>query len=348
VPACLPDELAHRRVERRHPYRVPTKRWHVKVDPHAYDIEVRTSGWTGSIRLFINGTESRRGPLWRESAHRITFPLGGHLATLVWTRYGRANPQYDLVLDGRSLTTGAQPRPPANPYESLGVQLLLFVAALAILGGVLWFAAVPEIRLAAEGRQVPATVIDARVATGRSTAYYLRYVFVTAEGENRTAEGRVSYLTYRSVHPKDVITVSYVPSAPEIQRPASYDERFWIAALGLIFALILAAATLGVWRAYRSQAILAVMADRALRTSAIVERISKGLVEIGLRRIRYRYEDAEGRAHKGISPRLYVEEASAYAPGSSATIGYDPNDPGRSMWLGAADPKTTVWVTGAQ
>ncbi len=45
--------------------------------------------------------------------------------------------------------------------------------------------------------------------------------------------------------------------------------------------------------------------------------------------------------------RLYVEEAAAYAVGSSATIAYDPNRPRDSMWIGAADPKATVWVAAA-
>jgi hypothetical protein len=62
-------------------------------------------------------------------------------------------------------------------------------------------------------------------------------------------------------------------------------------------------------------------------------------------RIAYRYEDLEGRTHEGRSARLYPEEATAYAPGARATIAYDPNDPGNSIWIGASDSNATIWAT---
>lgn len=321
-----------------------TKRWQVTVDTALHDVEVRTGEWTGAIRVLVDGAELRRGPRWREDVQRIVFPLGRRLATLVWTRYGRANPQYDLVFEGRSITTGGQPRPPEDPGETLGGSLVLFVLLLMILLGVLWFGALPEIRLAVEGREVPALVTGGRISTGRSTSHYLQYVFVTADGP-RATEGKVSFATYRSVRPNDVITVVYVPSAPEIQRPTSLDDRIWIALLVAMFAPMLAATMAWAWRAHRRRAISAALTDRAIRTTAIVEKVTKGWTDIGMRRIEYRYDDAEGRSRKGTSPRLFVEEASAYTPGSTATVAYDQNDPGNSVWLGASDPKTTVWVT---
>ncbi len=205
----------------------------------------------------------------------------------------------------------------------------------------------PEIRLAREGREVAAQVIGGHISSGRSTNYYLRYVFITADGDVRSVEGRVSYDTYRSTRTGDVITVVYVPSAPDIQRPASFDERIWLVALVAMFGGMLPFAARMVWRAHRLRSITTALADRAVRTTATVEKVSKERLGQGARRISYSYDDTEGRAHKGRSPKLYAEEAAAYTPGSRATIAYDPNDAGNSVWLGTADPNATVWVAGA-
>ena len=325
-----------------------TKRWHTTIDQRSYDIEVRDSPWTGRVRVFVDGTEVTRGAGSREVAQRIIFPLGGHVATVAWMNYGKGGKYYDIVIEGRSISTGRQARPRENPYESLGASWLLLIGVAAILGGVLWFGALPEIRLALEGREAAARIISGHVSSGRSTNYYLRYAFVAADGETKTAEGHVSYDTYRSTSSGDVITVIYVPSDPDIQRPASYDERAALIGLLAMFGVGLPYTVAMVWRAQRTRAITAALADRAIRTIATVDKVSKEFLGQGTRRISYRYDDAEGRARKGRSPRLYAEEAAAYAPGSNATVAYDSNNGANSMWLGAADPNATVWVTGAR
>jgi hypothetical protein len=325
---------------------VTTKRWRVRIDDETYDVEARASMWTGGVRVLVNGTELPRRASPRDKARRVIFSLGRHVATLVWITYGRGSTRYDLVLDGRSITTGGQPRPPRNPDESLATSWLLLIASAAFLCGVLWFGALPEIRLASEGRETAGQVTGRHTESGRSTSYYLHYTFAAADGIARAAQGRVSYDTYRTARLGDPIAVVYVASTPDIQRPASFDERIWILLLVAMFGVILLFALSMVWRAQRLRSITAALANRAVRTTATVDKVSK---EFGGQafRIEYRYEDADGRAHKGRTPRLYAEEAAAYAPGSSATIAYDPNDPGNNMWIGTADPNATIWVTAA-
>lgn len=152
----------------------------------------------------------------------------------------------------------------------------LFVLALAILGGVVWFGALPEVRLAVEGREVPAQVTGGHVETGRSNSYYLRYVFRMENGEVKTAEGRVSYATYQSTHPNDVITVVYLPSAPDMQRPTSHDDRIWVALLIAMFAPGLLFTVMVVWHAYRVRSMAEALTDRAVRTTATVDKVAKG------------------------------------------------------------------------
>ena len=319
------------------------QRWHVVVNDVNYDIEAKRS-WTGSVRVLVNGAEVGQAV----SAQRIVFPLGDGAATLAWIAYGKGGVYYDVIVDGRSLATGDQARPAPNPYESLGASWLLFIAIAAIFGCVLVFGALPEIRLALEGRQTSAHVTGGRVATGRSTSYYLRYEFVVSGDTVRAAEGRVAYDTYRSAHVGDEIAIVYVPSAVDIQRPASFDERIWLIALLAMFGGGLPFTAAMVWRAHRLRAIKAAMAANGVRATATVNKILKGLGDQGTRRISYTYEDPEGRVHKGRSPMLYVEEASAYAPGSTAAIVYDANHPGNSVWIGTTDPKATAWVMGAK
>jgi hypothetical protein len=322
---------------------VASQRWHVVLNDVTYDIEAKRS-WTGNIRVLVNGADVGH-PV---SGQRIVFPLGGGAATLAWIAYGKGGIYYDVIVGGRSLATGGQARPAANPYESLGASWLLFIAVAAIFGCVLFFGALPEIRLALEGREASAYVTGGRIATGRSTSYYLRYEFVVTGDTVRAAEGRVSYDTYRSAHVGDEIAIVYVPSARDIQRPASFDERIWLLALLAMFGAGLPFTVAMVWRAYRLRSITTAMADSGIRTTATVNKISKDLGAQGTRRISYSYEDPEGRVRKGRSPRLYVEEAAAYAPGSMATIVYDANHPANSMWIGAVDPNATAWVMGAK
>src|SRR5207247_10685948 len=114
--------------------------------------------------------------------------------------------QYDVVVEGRSISRGRQARPPQNPYESLAMSWLLFIGVAAILGGVLWFGALPEIRLALEGRETAARGVGGHVSSGRSTNYYLRYVFGAADGDTKTAEGHVSYESSRRTRRRDVVS----------------------------------------------------------------------------------------------------------------------------------------------
>ena len=321
-----------------------TKRWLTTLDGTTYTVEAKISAWTGTARIFINGAELAKTERSRKDPWRVFFPLGRHSATLVAIAYGPAATHYDVIVDGRSLSTGGQPRPPANPYESRAMSWALLILVGAILAGVLWFAALPEARLALEGREVAAQVTGKHEVSGRSTTYHLSYTFTTASGQVRRADGRVGYATYRAIRPGDRITVLYVPADPEIQRPASFDERWAILALLGMFGAGLAYTVMMVWRAERLRSTNAALAERGMRTSAVVSDVKTVLFGQRTMRVSYEYRDLEGRPRQGRSPTLYAEEAAAYPRGATATIAYDPNAPDRSMWIGAADPNATVWI----
>jgi hypothetical protein len=51
-------------------------------------------------------------------------------------------------------------------------------------------------------------------------------------------------------------------------------------------------------------------------------------------RVRYRYQDQLGREHEGRSPHLAPEEGEIWTQGDTANIKFDPQRPGKSVWLG--------------
>lgn len=319
--------------------------WRLTVDGIGYDIAVNESPWTGKLAITINDRPADVIAR-RQRGRRTTFMVGAHPATVLKIVYGRRR-FFDLVVDGRSVTTGAQPRPPENPDESLGSSLLLLVACLGIAAAVFWAAGLGELRLALEGAVATGIVHGGRVSHGRSDSYYLQYTFVASpSGDIRNAEGQVSYDTYTHAHLNDRITVLYVPADPSIQRPAAFDERWAIE--GLIGGFLVGAAFSGnlAWRAYQGRLMRQALRRAAVMpATATVEKIAKPWG--GFQIITYRYEDALGRTRTGSSGRLYPEEAAGYPVGSQAMIAYDTSDPGLSMWIGQRDPNATVWVEQA-
>jgi hypothetical protein len=154
-------------------------------------------------------------------------------------------------------------------------------------------------------------------------------------------EGRVHTTTYRGAKLNDPIEIVYVPADPTIQRPTSFDEIWAIAGLVIGFGTFAVTTTPSIWRAYRRRRMSAALATRAVNAPATVERIKRD--RSGLVKISYRYTDGIGMPRTGKSPALYPEEAAAYSVGGRATIAYDADDAGNSLWLGASDPQQVVW-----
>ena len=319
--------------------RMSSRAWSIDVDGTRRQVRARTS-LTGAVRVSVDGIEVQTSPRGRS---RYQLPVGGRVATLIATAYGRGGVRFDLVLDGRSLTTGGQPRPPDN--NALATAIILLVTSLAVLGGTLYFGALPEARLAADGRETDALVTGRYTISGRSTTYHLRYQFTLDSGARVNTEGTVDSSTYASGSPGSIIRVLYVPDDPTIQRPASYDQRGAIGGLAVMFGACTAFSAWLLWRARRRQALARLVADgTAIRTNATVDTVTAGRGASGLASISYRYSDPEGIERRGTSGPLYAEEAAAYGPGSTATIAYDPANPRASTWIGGRDSSKTVWI----
>jgi hypothetical protein len=313
--------------------------WQAAIDGKPYEVVVTQGQWTGKVRVLVNGSDAA-GLRRFDRDRRTRFFVAGHELALIAQPQGR-RVHFDLVLDGRSLSTGTQPRPKADQGESLWVATLLFFACLAFSLGTLWFGGVSEIRLATEGVKTQGHITGGRVSSGRSQSYYLKYIFVSQDGGVHMDEGRVHTTTYRGAKLNDPIEIVYVPADPTIQRPTSFDEIWAIAGLVIGFGTFAVTTTPSIWRAYRRRRMSAALATRAVNAPATVERIKRD--RSGLVKISYRYTDGIGMPRTGKSPALYPEEAAAYSVGGRATIAYDADDAGNSLWLGASDPQQVVW-----
>jgi hypothetical protein len=333
--------------------------WRVHVDGATHRVEARTS-WSGGITVRVDGAVALRtpgtgitvrvggvrvlGPSYTlPSAGRYPVPVGGRAATLIVPGQGRSSVSFDLVLDGRSLSTGGQPRPPLGPGQPW-LLVLFGVCVLTIAWGLV-FVALPEVRLAMGGRETDALIASRYETYNRSTTtYHVRYEFVTADGSRVAANGEVSAEMYARATPGSTTRVLYLPEDPSAQRPAAYNTDVWFA----LFIAVFGVAAVAVWLAYRRGITLeALRAGRLVRTTAAVERVTNLGQASGLATITYRYTAGDGVERIGTSDPLYVEEAAAYPPGSSATIAYDPRRPGVSVWIGASDPSRTAWVTAS-
>jgi Protein of unknown function (DUF3592) len=333
--------------------------WRVDVDGATHRVEARRS-WIGGITVRVDGAVALRTPGsgvtvrvggarvlgpsdTPPSAGRYPVPVGGRTATLLVTGQGRSFVSFDLVLDGRSLSTGGQPRPTLSPGQGW-LLVLLGVCLLTIAQGLV-FVALPELRLVTGGRETDALVASRYETYDRSTTtYHVRYDFVTADGSRVTANGVVSAEMYARATPGSTIRVLYLPEDPSTQRPAAYNTDVWFA----LFIAVFGVAAVVVWLAYRRGITLeALRAGKLVRTTAAVERVTNLGPASGLATITYRYTAEDGVERVGTSDPLYAEESAAYPPGSSATIAYDPRRPGVSVWIGASDPSRTAWVTAA-
>jgi hypothetical protein len=237
--------------------------WQAAIDGKPYEVVVMQGQWTGKVRVLVNGSEAA-GLRRFDRDRRTRFFVAGRELTLIAHPQGR-RVHFDLVLDGRSLRTGMQPRPPADTGESLCVSMLLFFASLAFSLGTLWFAGVSEIRLATEGVKTQGHVTGGRVSSGRSTSYYLEYVFVSQDGGVHSDEGRVHTVTYRGAKLNDPIEIVYVPPDPTIQRPTSFDETWAIAGLVIGFGVCAITTTPSIWRAYQRRRMSQALATRVER-----------------------------------------------------------------------------------
>lgn len=111
------------------------RRWEFDLDDGHHVVELDHSYFLGTRKLTVDGkTTIQSGNAFVDHSGEYPVVVGAHQATLQISTDGFRY-SYDLVVDGRSVSTGAParvPRPPIGPLQQqvFGVALLVWTAVL--------------------------------------------------------------------------------------------------------------------------------------------------------------------------------------------------------------------------
>jgi hypothetical protein len=189
---------------------------------------------------------------------------------------------------------------------------------------------------------VLAKTISANRRSGRDSDatpnFYVTVRFKTPGGATVKGDAEVPQGRWDSLTERGPIKVRYLPDAPDRFRVDGQASAAWLpfvfAGLGLLFTLVGGAVfVLGLQHV---RAVAQLERDGTL-TAATVTGVSPARVTInGVPQlvIRYRYQDARGRARSGASDPVPPDEAEAWEAGQQGRVRYDPLVPRRSVWLG--------------
>jgi hypothetical protein len=217
-----------------------------------------------------------------------------------------------------------------------GVFMLLFAVVFAFR----------EQDFAANGVVTTGIVLEKRIVpadSDSSTQYRVSYRFTTEDGRVVEGSDGVDVGVWEALTERGPIDVRYLRGDPVTNRLSTGSDFlgaviFFLAAVifGGIGGFLFFRALRGVRKARR-------LLNVGVPAGARVTEVVSTNVSYNRRqqfRVRYSYDDAQGRSHAGESGYMDYEEAGLWHPGDVARIRYDPDRPEESHWQGASDEAT--------
>ena len=314
------------------------RRWEFALDGRQHVVEFKHGYFLGNRTFVVDGVKTtQRGRPFMDHSGQYAFPLEGHAAA-VWISTNGFTYSYDLVVDGRSMSSGGEasrpPRPPAGTPRQQQMFGALTLVGAVVLGAVGYKVAWDEYRLQ-NASATAAGIVEAK-STGSSrsgTNYYLSYVFVDSNGATWRGRDSVSRATYESAVTGNRFAVAYVRDDPTVNRFASKNDT-----LGAVLLPLgaVAAFALGVYlvRSGRNRIrIQRRVAEVGQPVNATVRKLKKSSVRgIGdVITVEYEYDDPFGNRRRGSGPLMYPQEGLAYKVGGLVRILIDPDRPGDSV-----------------
>jgi hypothetical protein len=299
-------------------------------------VEFRHGYFLGTRTFVVDGvTTTQRGRAFMDHSGRYPVPFPGQRAE-VWISTNGITYLYDLVVDGRSVSSGHEPMPPRPPAGTPRQQQLLGLVLVLVAVPLIWFGyqvAWDEFRLQTASETTAGVVESKSTGSSRSgTTYFLSYTFVDRGGARWTGRDSVNRSTYDSARPGTRFAVVYVPGDPSVNRFAGRNNT--LGAVALPFAAV-AAAGLGLylfWVGGRRIRILRRVAEVGQQVNARVTKLKTGYVRgIGQTvTVEYEYDDPFGNRRRGKGPLMYPQEGLAYKVGGPVRVLTDPDRPGDS------------------
>ena len=312
------------------------RRWEISLPDGRHSVELEHGYFTGRRKLTVDGvTTTQSGGALRDQSGMFPFRVGNSVAQLRIATNGLRY-DYDVVVDGRSVTTGrpaTYPRPPfAGPGMTRFYGFLLLALSIPFSIGA-GKAAYDEYRYQNGSAIAVAAMTGKHVIRGRGTTYQLSYAFDDANGARHSGADSVSEAAYESARLGDRYVVRYVSDDPDTNRFAEKDGTLLV-----VFLVAGDAATvaLGAWLVYTGARRL--RAARRLEeigqtVSATVTNVRneymRGVGQVA--RVEYEYEDPGGTRRRGRGPYMYPGEAASYAVDARIRVLVDPTDPRTSL-----------------
>ncbi|MEP7082569.1 MAG: DUF3592 domain-containing protein [Chloroflexota bacterium] len=222
-----------------------------------------------------------------------------------------------------------------------GIFLVAGILMLIIGAGMLW----QESRYASDAAETVGTVLGKSLnpaTSDRGTEYFVNYRFTDADGGTRDATDELDFGAWDALVEGGPIAIQYLEGDPGTSRVAG--EGWWLAwiflGIGVLVAAVGTALVIPGIRGFRRERRLWTSGTPAMATVTGHEQANVRLNGRYLWHVRYRYEDAAGASHDGLSSYLGDGEAHEFIEGARALVRYDAARPADSVWIGAREEGT--------
>lgn len=193
----------------------------------------------------------------------------------------------------------------------------------------------PELQYQRTGIHVRGAVvaksIDRASGNNSSTSYRVAYRFLTRQGTTMAGSDEIDVDLWDELKGGDPLEIVYLPASPQSNRSATTTEMplaLGFAGAGsftfLVGGIVLAA---GMRAASRSARI---WREGILAEATVLAKSASGRNY----QLQYRYRDPAGREFTRYDDTLSAEEYARWQVGNIGMIRLDPQNPGRSVWIG--------------
>ena len=217
-----------------------------------------------------------------------------------------------------------------------GLWLAVGLFFVAIGGGIGVYRSGLAAQLDREGVRAEGLVLAKEILAPRdgSASYSVTFRFDDARGETIRGSAKLERRAWDALVERGPIEVVYLADGPQAYRIAGQNDSELV--IALVFPLV--GAVLAVVGGFIFGNAL--RTRRVVRTGAIAQAsvvdVRPGRLHInGIPQweVRYRFQDASGRAHEGTCS-LSPEAAQQLKPGAAGRVRYDARNPRANVWTG--------------
>ena len=314
-------------------------RWEFDLEDGRHVVEFEHGYFLGNRKITVDGAKTtERGRPFMDHSGQYPIRLDGHGAA-VWVTTNGFTYSFDLVVDGKSVTSGRTanrvPRPPLGGPRQMQLLGAIAVVVAIPLAFIAWSQGFDEYRYQNASATASGVVEAKSTSAGRyGTTYLLSYAFVDRTGLIRRGRDSVSQASYNAAQAGTTrVSVTYLREDPTVNRFTGKDNSLTVVLLATGAAAVAAAGGYLFWAGRREAAMIVRLNGIGQPATATVTKVKSMFMRgVGkVVRIEYVYDDPFGRRRRGRGPLMYPAEGTLYSVGGSVRILVDPDRPGDSV-----------------